>query len=182
MLNNKIINLEKMQEDNINMKKKYQNDMEKLLQKINDLSKKNKDLERQLKEEKEIKNYIYDNNAKKNEIMELIREIRSKNDKLKMIKLKIGFDDIRENEEIIGIIIQSLDQKIRHVFICKDSDKLNNIEGLLYDFYPEYKNSENYFLFGGIKINKFNTMKENKIQNSSIITLVRYDENTNIYK
>ena len=54
--------------------------------------------------------------------MELIKEIRSRNDKLKMIKSKIGFDDIRENEEIIGIIIQSMNQKIGHVFICKDSD------------------------------------------------------------
>ena len=46
-----------------------------------------------------------------------------KNEELNLIKSKIGFD-IKDNEEIMTIIFKSMDQKIHHAFICKDSDKL----------------------------------------------------------
>ena len=169
------IKLKEMREENINLKKKYENDVKKLNNIIIESSNKYKDLERQLNEQKLKSKDIFSNDSK-DEIMQLIKELKSKNDELKMIKSKIGFD-IKENEQVISIIFISMDQKIHHSFICKDSDKLYKIEGLLYEYYPEYKNSENFFLIEGNKINKFNTMKENNIKNNSIITLIPYDEN-----
>jgi len=42
---------------------------------------------------------------------------------------------------------------------------------MLYDIYPKYKDSENYFLANGIIINKDRTLEENKIRNNDILTL-----------
>ena len=99
------------------------------------------------------------------------KELRSKEEELEKIKSKIGFE-IKEDEQIMTLIFTSVDQKIQHAFICKDSDKLNQLEGVLYDIFPEYANQENIFLCHGTKINKFKTMKDNKIKNSDIVVLV----------
>jgi hypothetical protein len=45
------------------------------------------------------------------------------------------------------------------------------VENILYDKYPEYIESENYFLVNGIKINKYKTMEQNNIKYSNIIIL-----------
>ena len=73
------------------------------------------------------------------------------------------------------IIFQSTDSKIHYAFICKNTDRFNSIENMLYDKYPEYLDSENYFTVNGIKINKARTMEENKIKYSDIIILNIYD-------
>jgi len=101
----------------------------------------------------------------------LNKELRSKDEELDKIKSKIGFD-IKEEEQIMTLIFTSIDQKIQHALFCKDSDKLYKIEGILYEIFPEYANQENFFLCKGTKINKFKTMKDNKLKNSDIIILV----------
>ena len=55
--------------------------------------------------------------------------------------------------------------------ICKNTDTFSKIEKLLYDEYPGYKNLENNFFVNGNKINRYETLEENKIYNSDIITL-----------
>jgi hypothetical protein len=42
---------------------------------------------------------------------------------------------------------------------------------MLYDEYPEYIESENYFLVNGKKVNKYKTLEYNKIKNNDIIML-----------
>ena len=73
------------------------------------------------------------------------------------------------------VIFQSTDSKIHYAFICKNTDKFNMIENMLYDKYPEYIENENFFTVNGIKINRFKTMEQNKIKYSDIIILNRYD-------
>ncbi len=69
------------------------------------------------------------------------------------------------------VIFISSDQKIHYSFICKNIDKFNKIENLLYDKYPEYEQSENFFTVNGNKIIKSQTIEQNKIKNSDIILL-----------
>ena len=52
------------------------------------------------------------------------------------------------------IIFQSIDFKINYSIICKNTDRFNMIENILYDKYPEYIEYENYFTIDGIKIKK----------------------------
>ena len=73
------------------------------------------------------------------------------------------------------IIFQSIDSKIHYAFICKNTDRFNSIENMLYDKYPEYLESENYFTVNGIKITKSKTIEQNKIKYSDIIILNIYD-------
>ena len=40
---------------------------------------------------------------------------------------------------------------------------------MLYDKYPKYIESENYFLMNGNKINKHKTLEQNKIKNNDIL-------------
>jgi len=84
--------------------------------------------------------------------------------------------DLSEGEKLISIIIVSTDQKIHHSFICKNTDKFTKIEYLLYEIYPEYMESENYFIANGNKINKYKSLEENDIKNSDIITLNKFDD------
>ena len=74
------------------------------------------------------------------------------------------------------VIFTSFDQKIHYSLICKNTHIFNQLEILLYDKYPEYKETENFFIVNGIKINRFKTLEENKINNSDIILLNKFTD------
>ncbi len=78
----------------------------------------------------------------------------------------------------MSVIFSSTKQNILGSFICKNTDKFSRIENLLYEIeeYIEYKEVENYFLVRGRKINRYETLEENGIRNSDIITLVKMVE------
>ena len=77
----------------------------------------------------------------------------------------------------MSLIFTSADQVIHHSVICKNNENFNNVENRLYDDgFPEYKESENYFTFNGIKINKSKTLEENNIKNSDVIILNVIDD------
>ena len=73
------------------------------------------------------------------------------------------------------VIFYSTDQQIHYSLICKKTDTFMDLEKKLYEIYPKYKKCENYFMVNGQKINRFETLEENKIKNSQIITLTQYD-------
>ncbi len=76
-----------------------------------------------------------------------------------------------EGEKLLSVIFVSLDQKIHYSCICKNTDKFNKLENILYEKYPEYSESENLFYVNGNKINKYKSLEFNKIKNSDIIIL-----------
>ena len=74
----------------------------------------------------------------------------------------------------MSIIFISIDEAIHYPIICKKNQLFCVLENLLYEKFPEYKESENYFIIHGKsinKINKFKTLEENNINNDDIITL-----------
>ena len=113
-------------------------------------------------------------NYSDNEILELVRELREKEKEIKILKSALPFE-IKQGEKLMSIIFISVDQKIHHSFICKNTDIFTNLEKSLYDVFPEYGESENYFLLNGGKINKYKSLEYNKIKDSDIITLNPYD-------
>lgn len=70
----------------------------------------------------------------------------------------------------------TLDNKIHFSFPCKNNDKFCDIEKLLYEEYPEYKNSDNYFTLQSREINRYKSFEENKIKNGDIIILNKGEE------
>ena len=74
------------------------------------------------------------------------------------------------------LIIISGDQNVHYSIICKNTQKFTEIEHQLYQKYPEYLESENYFLVNGKKINKYRSLEENGIKNSDIVSLFKFDD------
>ena len=80
-------------------------------------------------------------------------------------------------EELISLTINSVDQSIKNFnIVAKNSDLFTTLENKIYKEYPNLRESENYFLVNGIKINKNKSIKENKIKDKSVITLNEFDE------
>ena len=79
--------------------------------------------------------------------------------------------ELKEGERMISIIFTSLNPRIYHSIICKNTDRFNLIENIFYNEYSEFSESENYFIVNGKKINKTKTLEENKIKNNDIIIL-----------
>ena len=154
----------------------------KLEERMNDL--KNENLEykniinqqNQKVEELNEKLSLFDkkNNNFENEILELIKDLREKEKEIKSLKSAFPFE-IKKGEKLMSIIFVSVDQKIHHSFICKNTDIFINLEKLLYDIYPKFAESENYFLLNGRKINKYQSLESNCIKDSDIITLNQYN-------
>lgn len=182
-LENKINELEN---ENNNLK-------EKLLQKENEIQMLEEILEKNknncqneinnCKIKNEINLDITEINRYKNEIQQLKQE---NNDLTNRINVKnynnnqlISYmDDLKIKEELkkyIPIIFVSVDQKVHCAFICKKSDKFNIIENMLYEKYPEYLESENYFTLNGTKINIKKSIEDNNIKYGDIILLNIYD-------
>ena len=110
--------------------------------------------------------------------LQLFEKIREKEKEIKEIKSNLPFD-ISKGEKLMSVIFVSDDQRIHYSIICKNTDKFNRLENILYnvDEYKSYLQSENYFLLNGKKINKYLTLEENGIKNSDIITLMKYEDN-----
>ena len=109
-------------------------------------------------------------NTFENTIFNKNKELEKLLDEIKKIKSNIPFE-ILPGEKIMSIIFKSDDQNILYSVLCKNTDKFERLENIIYDKYPEYKKYEKYFLFKGEKINEIKTLEENKINDGSILTI-----------
>ena len=114
------------------------------------MNKRIKELESKLNKNYEIKN-----------ILELENEI----------KLFRKYCNFNENEKLISIKFISCEQDINFSIIAKNTDKFSKFEAKLYEIYPIYTETENYFLVNGNIIKKHKSFEENNIKNNDIITL-----------
>jgi hypothetical protein len=141
----------------------------------NKIKNENYEFKKQMNELKMKSNNLNKNvNDNKDEIIALFKKLEIKENEIKQIKQKHPYE-LKSGEELMPIIFVSCDQRIHHAFICKNTDKFNSIENLLYEVYPEYEESENYFTVNGDKIIKSKTMQQNNIKPNSIIVLNRYE-------
>ena len=100
----------------------------------------------------------------------LLSVIKKYNDMKNALKSSLPFD-INEGEKLMCLIIQSTDQSVHYPIICKNTLKFFEVENLLYEKCPEYKETENYFLVNGDKINKSKTLIENRIKDGQVILI-----------
>ena len=143
----------------------YENANIKLINQNNELFSKAQNLENLLNEEKS-KN----SSNNKDKIIELLEELKMKEKEIKELKSIIPYN-LKNGENLMSVIFYSEDKKIHYSFICKNTDKFNIIEEKLYEIYPEYRETENFFMINEKKINRFKTMDENNIKFSDIIIL-----------
>ena len=101
---------------------------------------------------------------------ELMEEISKKNLEIEKLHSYMPLK-LNHGENLMTVIFISDDQKVHYSFICKNTDKFKDLESKLYEKYPEYSKTENYFLSNGRTIIKSKDLDFNKIKNSDIITL-----------
>ena len=163
--------------------------------KINEnLSIKIKELENLLYQEKN------NNNILKQNINELIKQLNNNNMSKEKININENFDlkedlnkiilkqdnlikelklklsrfpfELNDGERIMSLNFKSVDKKILNFsIICKNTDVFKNIEIKLYNKFPQYYITDNYFTVCANKINKNLTLEENNIQDNDVILL-----------
>ena len=126
------------------------------------------DINIDLKKKYEDLNNKYSNHLL--EIINLLKEIKEKDKELREIKSRYPFE-LLEGEKMLCVIFVSVDQKVHYPMICKNTDKFVNLEAKLYEEYPNYINSQNYFMNKANVINKYKSLSENNINNNDIIVL-----------
>ena len=124
----------------------------------------------------EIKNF-YDfqniNKDKDNSCKDfIIKELYNEIDKIKEKLSRYPFE-LSNGEKLISVIFTSSDQNMFYSIICKNTQKFIELEQKLYNDYPEYSESNNYFMINGNIVNKDKSLDENKIRNNDIIILTQ---------
>ena len=119
-------------------------------------------------------------NIKINELNEMIiqknNELNKVNEKLYNLKtesINNNFKEFLPGEEIIAVMFKSNDQNIDYCLSCKNTTTFVKIEEKLYEEYPEYKGNDNYFIVNGKRVDRFKTIKENKIKNGNPVILIK---------
>ena len=133
-----------LKNENANLKKNLDNLNE---EKIKELNEKLKKL---IEEKKETDNYLaskLDNNTS---------------------ELK-NYNELPSGEKLVAVNFISVDQRVNHSIVCKNKTNFFEIENSLYKKYPEYSENDNFFMFHGLKINRWKTLQQNGINGYTII-------------
>ena len=113
-----------------------------------------------------IQKQSINNQNNSNKIIELYKEIHDLNEKLKRYPFIL-----QKGERLISVIFSSVDQQAHYWMICKNTDTIHDLEKNLYKEYPHYSCTENFFLFKGKIINRFQSFESNGINNGDVIVL-----------
>ena len=73
--------------------------------------------------------------------------------------------------DIITINFISTDGSLHYAVSCDKNETFAEAEEKLYKKYPNYRETNNYFLYGGKSILRFKTIENNKIESGEPITL-----------
>ena len=142
---------------------------------ISEKDKKIKDLENQI---------INANNNIEEIIKSLQEELDKKDNELKELKNKLKNTDIKKDtiiyeSDMATVYFTSSDQKVNYAIPCVKKTIFAEIEEKLYKEYPEYRESNNYFIANGNQILRFKTIEENKIGNGKPVMLIIPGNNEN---
>jgi len=154
---------------------KYKNKIFNLESYIKKLEKKLIEKENNITEEKlkneELINKIkqYENNSGECSLNNRIFELENELNKFKSYCLSPG-------EKLISVEFISKDQIINNfIAVAKNTDKFLKLEEILYEKYPNYRGSDNYFIFNGNKVKRNKTLEENNIKDNDILALAIND-------
>ena len=107
-------------------------------------------------------------------IEEEYKKHQEKHEEEKKIISENNLSQLYKMEEIMCINFTSSDQKINYSLPCAGNNIFAEIEEKLYKEYPEYRETNNYFLQKGQTILRFKTLNENKIKPGFPIILIQY--------
>ena len=130
-----------------------------------------------LKDEIKTKDNIINGDKRNiNKLNETIKDLQNKifESEEEIKKYKSFF--LNQGEKLISVKFISVDQIINTTVVAKNTDIFARLEEKLYNKYPNYKDTENYFVANGDIINRNRTLEENKIKNNDVITLMLIED------
>ena len=105
------------------------------------------------------------------QIQNKINEINNLRNKINDLNNDDLVTVVNPGEKVISTLFNSVDQKINFSIACKNTTPFVKIEEKLYEEYPDYKETDNYFLHNRNLIKRFKTIEENKIKSGKAIIL-----------
>ena len=165
---NKEEEVDKLNKKIINLKEEI-NKLKKILSQKNSTITELKNQIKNLKENNENINSLKENMSKKDiQLNELKTELLNKNKELdKLLK-----NETLKRKDMMCINFTSSDQKINYAIPCIGSDIFAEVEEKLYKEYPEYRETNNFFIVNGMQILRFKTISENNIKNGRPVMLI----------
>ena len=148
-------------EKQLNIEKDQNQNLLKELQDFKDKIKLIQDLENKLEEEKNKNKILKDKHEKQKKriyknIKGLLKGYDIKQEAIQKIISKLT----GQNKDLIKVNFISTDQQINCSLECNKKDKFSKIENLLYEKYPQYKESENDFISNDITLYKEKTLED----------------------
>ena len=106
----------------------------------------------------------------------IIDLICQKEKDIKILKSIIPFD-VKENEILMSVVIQSAKDQTIYSFICTDQQKFIVLVDKLYEKMPKYQDTQNYFITNARPINERLTLRDNGIKDGDVILMYIKEEN-----
>ena len=108
----------------------------------------------------------------------LKEQIKKKDDEINELKIKLSNSPnsdkgkLVQAEQMTCVYFTSMDQKIHYPIPCLNTDIFAFVEEKLYCEFPEYRETNNYFIMNDMQILRFKTIKENKIKSGLPVMLI----------
>ena len=150
----------------------FKNKIEKLNNQIKSQNKENLKLKNEIKKlnnqiDSQNNNQVNLNNSNTYlEINKLYKQLNELNEKLKRYPF-----NLEKGEKIMSVIFSSVNQNIHYSIVCKNTDTIHNLEGELYKEYPQFTETDNFFMCKGKVLNKFHAFDSNNIKNGDVIVV-----------
>ena len=139
-----------------------------------EIIKKDKIIQEQKYKINELENKLKSSNIHLNKLQSLEYLIKEKNKEINELKKLLKNNKINTNigyDKAVNFISQ--DYKINYAIPCSGNSIFAQIEELLYQEYPEYRETNNIFLANGKEILRFKTINENNVGTGRPIILIK---------
>ena len=101
-----------------------------------------------------------------------LKELKSKLENTKIID-----DPVIHESDMATVYFTSSDRTVNYAVPCLKSTVFAEIEEKLYKEYPEYRESNNFFIANGNQVLRFKTIEDNKIGNGKPVILMLPQDN-----
>ena len=122
-------------------------------------------------EDEEYDDEEYEDEEYEDEEFEEIED--EENEDKDIIKLSKSY--LKKNKNLIAVIFRTADQKINYTISCYPDDIFSTVEIKLFLAHPELKYKKMAFICNGRTPNRYATLKENGIKNSSVIMVLELE-------
>ena len=139
----------------------------------------NKINESQQRNQKNYSNYLIIIQNLQNENINLKNQLNIKENEIIQMKLKMKHtnkeDELVNINDIMVINFISTDNSVHCGIKCLPTYTFAKVEEELYQFYDNFRNTNNAFIVKGRSILRFKTIKENNIHNGDIVQLIKVE-------